>query len=120
MVNVSSSGGVASGFATGNVAVTCLLPRAISDHDRGQLDWQHSMEQPQFFHHAQEAPAPETGRARIQIRRRLLFPPRNRSSSRFLHVTSPADLINDPDYGNNLTVKNVIGIGVNPNVSGQG
>jgi hypothetical protein len=35
------------------------------------------------------------------------------------YVTGPADLIDDPDYGNNLTVKNVIGIGVNPNVSGQ-
>jgi hypothetical protein len=35
------------------------------------------------------------------------------------YVTGPADLIDDPDYSNNLTVKNVIGIGVNPNVSGQ-
>ena len=35
------------------------------------------------------------------------------------YVTGPNDLISDPYYGNNLTVKNVIGIGVNPNVRGQ-
>ena len=35
------------------------------------------------------------------------------------YVTGPSDLIDDPYYGNNLTVKNVIGIGVNANVKGQ-
>jgi hypothetical protein len=35
------------------------------------------------------------------------------------HITGPSDLIDDPYWGNNLTVKNVIGIGTNPNVSGQ-
>jgi Ricin-type beta-trefoil lectin domain-like/Bacterial Ig-like domain (group 2) len=36
------------------------------------------------------------------------------------HLQSPADLISDPTYGTNLTVKNVVGIAVNPNVSGAG
>ncbi|MGC2398304.1 MAG: Ig-like domain-containing protein, partial [Acidobacteriaceae bacterium] len=35
------------------------------------------------------------------------------------HLMAPADLIDDPYWGNNLTVKNVIGIGTNPNVAGQ-
>jgi hypothetical protein len=35
------------------------------------------------------------------------------------YVTGPNDLIDDPIYGNDLTVKNVIGLGVNPNVKGQ-
>jgi hypothetical protein len=34
-------------------------------------------------------------------------------------VTGLGDLIDDPDHGNNLTVKNTIGIGLNPNVSGK-
>jgi hypothetical protein len=34
-------------------------------------------------------------------------------------VTGPSDLINDPYWGNNLTVKNVVGVGTNPNISGQ-
>jgi hypothetical protein len=34
-------------------------------------------------------------------------------------VAGPADLIDDPDYRDNLTVKNVIGIGISLNVSGQ-
>jgi hypothetical protein len=36
------------------------------------------------------------------------------------YVTGPNDLIFDPPYGNNLTVKNVVGIGVNSNIRGQG
>jgi Ricin-type beta-trefoil lectin domain/Bacterial Ig-like domain (group 2) len=35
------------------------------------------------------------------------------------YITGPTDLISDPVYGNNVTVKNVIGIGVNSNVKGQ-
>jgi hypothetical protein len=35
------------------------------------------------------------------------------------YVTGPNDLISDPVSGNNLTVKNVMGIGTNPNVKGQ-
>ena len=35
------------------------------------------------------------------------------------YITGPTDLISDPVYGNNVTVKNVIGIGVNPTVKGQ-
>jgi hypothetical protein len=35
------------------------------------------------------------------------------------YMMGPSDLIDDPYYANNLTVKNVIGIGVNPNVRGQ-
>ena len=35
------------------------------------------------------------------------------------YISGPADLISDAVYGNNLTVKNVIGIGVNPNVAGR-
>ncbi len=34
-------------------------------------------------------------------------------------LMGPNDLISDPYHSNNLTVKNVIGIGTNPNVSGQ-
>ena len=36
------------------------------------------------------------------------------------HLSGPNDLISDPYYANNVTVRNVIGIGVNPNVKGQG
>jgi hypothetical protein len=35
------------------------------------------------------------------------------------YITGPNDLIDDPLYGNSLTVKNVIALGVNPNVNGQ-
>ena len=35
------------------------------------------------------------------------------------HIRGPNDLISDPYYGNDLTVRNVIGIAQNPNVAGQ-
>jgi hypothetical protein len=35
------------------------------------------------------------------------------------YVAGPADLMDDPDYSDNLTMEDVIGIGVNPNVSGR-
>ena len=92
--------------------------REISDRDRGQLDWQHSMERPDQHHPGRhllrnwKSTNPNTPAVTISTTAPVII--------QNSYVTGPADLINDPDYGNNLTVKNVIGIGVNPNVSGQG
>jgi hypothetical protein len=117
MVNVSS-GGVASGFATGNVAVTATYQghsaTATVASSIGNIQWSGpiNITQGGTYSGNWKSTNPKTAAVTISTTAPVII-----ENS---YVTGPADLINDPDYGNNLTVKNVIGIGVNPNVSGQG
>jgi hypothetical protein len=117
MVNVSS-GGAASGFATGNVAVTATYQghsaTATVASSIGNIQWSGpiNITQGGTYSGNWKSTNPKTAAVTISTTAPVII-----ENS---YVTGPADLINDPDYGNNLTVKNVIGIGVNPNVSGQG
>jgi hypothetical protein len=117
MVNVSSSG-VASGFATGNVAVTATYQgqsaTATVASSIGDIQWSGpiTITQGGTYSGNWKSTNPKTAAVTISTTAPVII-----ENS---YVTGPADLINDPDYGNNVTVKNVIGIGVNPNVSGQG
>jgi hypothetical protein len=117
MVNVSSSG-VASGFATGNVAVTASYQgqsaTATVASSIGNIQWSGpiTITQGGTYSGNWKSTNPNTAAVTISTTAPVII-----ENS---YVTGPADLIDDPDYGNNLTVKNVIGIGVNPNVSGQG
>jgi hypothetical protein len=117
MVNVSS-GGVASGFATGNVAVTATYQghsaTATVSSSIGDIQWSGpiTITQGGTYSGNWKSTNPKTPAVTISTSEPVII--------QNSYVTGPADLINDPDYGNNLTVKNVIGIGVNPNVSGQG
>ena len=116
MVNVSSNG-VASGFATGNVAVTATYQghsaTATVASSIGNIEWSGpiNITQGGTYSGNWKSTNPNTAAVTISTTAPVII-----ENS---HVTGPADLINDPDYGNNVTVKNVIGIGVNPNVSGQ-
>ncbi len=117
MVNVSSSG-VASGFATGNVAVTASYQGRSATttvaSSIGNIQWSGpiTITQGGTYSGNWKSTNPNTAAVTISTTEPVII--------QNSYVTGPADLINDPDYGNNLTVKNVIGIGVNPNVSGQG
>ena len=117
MVNVSSSG-VASGFATGNVAVTATYQGHSATttvaSSIGNIQWSGpiTITQGGTYSGNWKSTNPNTAAVTISTTEPVII--------QNSYVTGPADLINDPDYGNNLTVKNVIGIGVNPNVSGQG
>jgi hypothetical protein len=116
MVNVSSSG-VASGFATGNVAVTASYQgqsaTATVASSIGNIQWSGpiTITQGGTYSGNWKSTNPNTAAVTISTTAPVII-----ENS---YVTGPADLIDDPIYGNNLTVKNVIGIGVNPNVSGQ-
>jgi Bacterial Ig-like domain (group 2)/Ricin-type beta-trefoil lectin domain-like len=116
MVNVSSSG-VASGFATGNVAVTATYQgqsaTATVASSIGNIQWSGpiTITQGGTYSGNWKSMNPNTAEVTISTAAPVII-----ENS---YVTGPADLIDDPDSGNNVTVKNVIGIGVNPNVSGQ-
>src|ERR1700678_4080569 len=117
MVNVSSAG-VASGFATGNVAVTATYQghsaTATVASSIGNIQWSGpiNITQGGTYSGNWKSTNPKTAAVTISTTAPVII-----ENS---YVTGPADLIDDPDYGNNVTVKNVVGIGVNPNVSGQG
>jgi hypothetical protein len=116
MVNVSTNG-VASGFATGNVAVTATYQgksaTATVASSIGDIQWSGpiNITQGGTYSGNWKSTNPKTAAVTISTTQPVII--------QNSYVTGPADLIDDPDYGNNLTVKNVIGIGVNPNVSGQ-
>ena len=116
MVNVSSSG-VASGFATGNVAVTASYQgqsaTATVVSSIGNIQWSGpiTITQGGTYSGNWKSTNPNTAAVTISTTAPVII-----ENS---YVTGPADLIDDPIHGNNLTVKNVIGIAVNPNVSGQ-
>ena len=116
MVNVSTSG-VASGFATGDVTVTATYQgqsaTAAVASSIGNIQWSGpiNITQGGTYSGNWKSTNPNTAAVTISTTDPVII--------QNSYVTGPADLIDDPVYGNNLTVKNVIGIGVNPNVSGQ-
>jgi hypothetical protein len=116
MVNVSSSG-VASGFATGDVAITASYQGQTAtttvSSSIGNIQWSGpiNITQGGTYSGNWKSTDPKTAAVTISTTQPVII--------QNSYVTGPADLINDPDYGNNLTVKNVIGLGLNPNVSGQ-
>jgi hypothetical protein len=116
MVNVSSNG-VASGFATGNVAITANYQGHTATttvaSSIGNIQWSGpiNITQGGTYSGNWKSTDPKTAAVTISTTQPVII--------QNSYVTGPADLINDPTYGNNLTVKNVTGIGLNPNVSGQ-
>jgi hypothetical protein len=116
VVSVSGTG-VASGNATGNVAITASYQgqtafAAISS-SIGNVQWSGPLiiTKGGTYSGNWRSMDPHTPAVMVATTAPVLI-----ENS---YVTGPSDLINDPYYGNNLTVKNVIGIGLNPNVSGQ-
>ncbi len=116
MVNISSKG-VASGFATGNAAITATYQgktaTATVASSIGNIQWSGPINITQGGTYSGNWKSTNPNTAAVTISTTAPVTIENS------YVTGPADLINDPIHSNNLTVKNVIGIGVNPNVSGQ-
>ncbi len=116
MVNVSSKG-VASGFATGNAVITATYQgktaTATVASSIGNIQWSGpiNITQGGTYSGNWKSTNPNTAAVTVSTTAPVII-----ENS---YVTGPADLINDPVHSNNLTVKNVIGIGVNPNVKGQ-
>ena len=116
MASVSSSG-VASGSATGNVAITAsyqghTASTTISS-SMGNIQWSGplTITQGGTYSGNWKSANPNTPAVTVATTAPVVI--------QNSYVTGPSDLIGDPYYGNNLTVKNVIGLGVNPNVRGQ-
>jgi hypothetical protein len=116
MVNVSSKG-VAAGYATGNVAITATYQGKTATttvaSSIGNIEWSGpiNITQGGTYSGNWKSTSASTSAVTISTTEPVVI-----ENS---YITGPADLINDPDYGNNVTVKNTIGIGLNPNVSGQ-
>ena len=117
LVNVSSSGS-ASGFATGNVVITASYQGKTAtttvSSSIGDIQWSGPINITQGGTYSGNWKSTNPNTAAVTISTSQPVTIQNS------YVTGPADLINASVYGNNLTVKNVIGIGLNPNVSGQG
>jgi hypothetical protein len=115
-VSVSASG-VASGSATGNVAITVSYQGQSASttisSSMGNIQWSGplTITQGGTYTGNWKSTNPNTPAVTVATTAPVLI--------QNSYVTGPNDLIADPYYGNNLTVKNVVGLGVNPNVSGQ-
>lgn len=116
IVNVSSKG-VASGFATGNAVITATYQgktaTATVASSIGNIQWSGPINITQGGTYSGNWKSTNPNTAAVTVSTTAPVTIENS------YVTGPADLINDPVHSNNLTVKNVIGIGVNPNVKGQ-
>jgi hypothetical protein len=116
VVSVSGSG-LASGFATGNAAITASYQghtaTVIVSSSIGNIQWSGplTITQGGTYSGNWKSTDPQTSAVTIATIEPVVI--------QNSYVTGPNDLINDPYYGNHLTVKNVIGIGVNANVAGQ-
>jgi hypothetical protein len=112
-----SGGGVASGSATGNAAITASYQgrtaTAIVSSSIGNIQWSGpaTITQAGTYSGNWKSTDPRTSAVTIATNEPVVI--------QNSYVTGPGDLIDDPYYGNQLTVKNVIGIGVNANVKGQ-
>ncbi len=115
MVSVSGSG-VASGIATGNVAITAgyqgHTASALVSSSIGDIQWSGPLTITQGGTYSGNWRSTNAYTPAVTVATSAPVVIENS------YLTGPSDLIDDPYYGNNLTVKNVIGIGVNPNVSG--
>ncbi|MEA2541709.1 MAG: hypothetical protein QOH35_3075, partial [Acidobacteriaceae bacterium] len=116
VVSVSAIG-VASGFATGNAAITASYQgqtaTVIVASSIGNVQWSGPLiiTQGGTYSGNWKSTDPRTSAVTIATSEPVVI--------QNSHITGPGDLIDNPYYGNNLTVKNVIGIGVNANVKGQ-
>jgi Ricin-type beta-trefoil lectin domain-like/Bacterial Ig-like domain (group 2) len=117
MASVSSNG-VVSGSATGNVVITASYQgQAVTTtilSSMGNLQWSGplTITQGGTYSGNWRSTDPQTPAVTIATTAPVVI--------QNSHVTGPNDLIDDPFHGNSLTVKNVIALGVNPNVKGQG
>jgi hypothetical protein len=116
VVNVSSSG-VASGSATGSVVITASyqgqIASATISSSIGSIQWSGplTITQGGTYSGNWKSTDPNTPAVTVATMAPVLI--------QNSYLTGPSDLIAAPYYGNNITVKNVIAIGVNPNVFGQ-
>ena len=116
VVNVSSNG-VASGSATGSVVITASYQgqtaSATISSSIGSVQWSGplTITQGGTYSGNWKSTSPTTPAVTVATTAPVLI--------QNSYLTGPSDLIAAPYYGNNITVKNVIGIGVNPNVLGQ-
>jgi Bacterial Ig-like domain (group 2)/Ricin-type beta-trefoil lectin domain-like len=116
MVSVSGSG-LAAGNATGTVAITASYQgqtaTASISSSIGNIQWSGplTITKGGTYSGNWKSTNPQTPAVTIATTEPVLI--------QNSYITGPNDLIDDPVYGNNVTVKNVIGIGVNPNVKGQ-
>jgi hypothetical protein len=116
MVNVSSQG-VASGLATGSVAITASYngksATTTVSSSIGNINWSGPITITQGGTYSGNWKSTNANTPAVTVN--TTEPVIIQNS----YVTGPNDLIDVPIYGNNVTVKNVIGIGVNPNVKYQ-
>jgi hypothetical protein len=116
VANVSEKG-VASGSATGNVAITASYQgetaSTVISSSMGNIQWSGPLTITQGGTYSGNWKSTDPNTPAVTV---VTTAPVVIQNS---YVTGPNDLIDDPIYGNNLTVKNVIGLGVNPNVTGQ-
>ena len=112
-----SESGVASGSATGNVAITAsyqgLTASVVLSSSMGNIQWSGPLTITQGGAYSGNWRSTDPNTPAVTIATTAPVVIQNS------HVTGPNDLIADPLYGNSLTVKNVIGLGVNPNVRSQ-
>jgi hypothetical protein len=112
-----SGSGVVSGSATGNVAITAgyqgQTASTVISSSMGNIQWSGplTITQGGTYSGNWKSTNPNTPAVTVATTAPVVI--------QNSYVTGPSDLIADPYYGNNLTVKNVVGLGVNPNVSGQ-
>ena len=116
VVSISGSG-LASGSATGNAAITASYQGQTASttisSSMGNIQWSGPLTITRGGTYSGNWKSTDPNTAAVTI---VTTAPVIIQNS---YVTGPNDLIDDPIHGNNLTVKNVIGLGVNPNVKGQ-
>jgi Ricin-type beta-trefoil lectin domain-like/Bacterial Ig-like domain (group 2) len=114
-VNISSSG-LASGQATATVAVTASYQGQTAttavNSSMGDVQWSDPIIITRGGTYSGNWKSATPGVAAVTIATAAPVIIQNS------YMMSPSDLINDPVFGSNLTVKNVVAIGVNPNVVG--
>jgi Ricin-type beta-trefoil lectin domain-like/Bacterial Ig-like domain (group 2) len=115
-VGVSASG-LASGIATGNVAIVASYQgktaSTLLSSSIGDIQWSGPLiiTQGGTYSGNWRSTDPNTAAVTVATTAPVVI--------QDSHITGPSDLIADPYWGNTLTVKNVIAVGVNPNVRGQ-
>ncbi len=112
-----SASGVAKGLATGNAALTVSYQGKVATlavtSGIGDITWSGPITITKGGTYSGQWKSTTPGVSAVTVATAAPVVIENS------YVTGPSDLINDPFYGNNLTVKNVIGIGTNPNLLGQ-
>jgi hypothetical protein len=116
MVSVSGSG-LATGNATGTVAITATYQgqsaTASISSSMGNVEWSGPITITKGGTYSGNWKSTNSNTPAVTVSTTQPVVIQNS------YVTGPNDLISIPVYGNNVTIKNVIGVGVNPNVKGQ-